>query len=135
MSSRDSDEFIILEVSDVQIRTNLILGNKNTFSRANLFDYQIADGYLSVRSNLGDGAHSLKLKGHRVNHGQWVLVSLHRYDNIFTLRLEQGGGAREVTGVLGHKREIVVHPSSLYIGNNGTPNINGDFQGGALSLY
>ncbi|KAL0171560.1 hypothetical protein M9458_031871, partial [Cirrhinus mrigala] len=101
MASRDANEFIILE---------------------------IVDGYLAVRANLGDGAHSLKLTGHRVNHGQWVYVSLHRHDNIFTLRLEQGGGSREVTGVLGLKKEIVVHPSSVFLGNSATPNTQGDFQ-------
>lgn len=95
-----------------------------------LFVSQIVDGYLTVRANLGDGAHSLKLTGHRVNHGQWVFVSLHRHDNIFTLRLEQGGGSREVTGVLGLKKEIVVHPSSVFLGNSATPNTQGDFQGG-----
>ncbi|XP_030639003.1 neural-cadherin [Chanos chanos] len=102
MTSRDSNEYIILEV---------------------------VDGYLSVRANLGDGAHSLKLPSHRVDHGQWVLVSLRRNDNLFTLRLEQGGGSREVTGALGHKREIVVHPSSVLLGNSVSHSANGDFQG------
>lgn len=100
-----------------------------------LFVSQIVDGYFSMRCNLGDGAHSLKLKGQRVNHGQWVLVGLHRHDNIFTLRLEQGGGSREVSGVLGQKKEIVVHPSSVFLGNIGTPNAHGDFQGEALLCY
>ncbi|KTF89691.1 hypothetical protein cypCar_00002126 [Cyprinus carpio] len=102
MASRDANEFIILE---------------------------LVDGFLTVRANLGDGAHSLKLTGHRVNLGQWVFVSLHRHDNIFTLRLEQGGGSREVTGVLGQKKEIVVHPSSVFLGNSAAPNTQGDFQG------
>ncbi|XP_077071073.1 neural-cadherin [Siphateles boraxobius] len=102
MASRDSSEFIILE---------------------------IVDGYLTVRANLGDSTHHLKLTGQRVNHGQWVLVSLNRHDNIFTLRLEQGGGSREVTGVLGQKKEIVVHPSGVFLGNSATPNMQGDFQG------
>lgn len=94
-----------------------------------LFVSQIVDGYLNVRANLGDGAHLLKLTGQRVNHGQWVLVSIHRHDNIFVLRLEQGGGSREVTGVLGQKKEIVVHPSSVFLGNSASPNTQGDFQG------
>ncbi|KTF85329.1 hypothetical protein cypCar_00014774, partial [Cyprinus carpio] len=71
----------------------------------------------------------LKLTGHHVNHGQWVFISLHRYDNTFTLQLEQGGGSREVTGVLGQKKEIVVHPSSVFLGNSATPNTQRDFQG------
>ncbi|KAL2084524.1 hypothetical protein ACEWY4_020042 [Coilia grayii] len=72
----------------------------------------IADGHLGVQANLGDGAHSLRLIGQRVDGGQWVMVSLLRHDNVFTLRLERGGGSREVSAVLGQRREIVVHPSS-----------------------
>ncbi|KAG7469991.1 hypothetical protein MATL_G00134680, partial [Megalops atlanticus] len=64
MASRDANEYIILE---------------------------ILDGHLSVRANLGDGAHALRLTSQRVDGGQWVLVGLHRHDNLFTLRLEQGG--------------------------------------------
>uniref|UniRef100_A0A3B4CXY3 Uncharacterized protein n=1 Tax=Pygocentrus nattereri TaxID=42514 RepID=A0A3B4CXY3_PYGNA len=102
MSSRDSIEFIIL---------------------------QIVDGYLSVSANLGDGAHTLRLGSQRVDCGQWVMVSLHRHDNMFSLRLEQGGGSREVSGVLGLKREIVVHPSSVLLGNSATQSALTDFQG------
>ncbi|XP_061097128.1 neural-cadherin [Conger conger] len=102
MASRDTNEYIILE---------------------------ILDGHLSVRANLGDGAHALRLTSQRVDGGQWVLLGLHRHDNLFTLRLEQGGGAREVSATLGHKREIVVHPSSVMLGNSLTPGLHGDFQG------
>ncbi|XP_053349522.1 neural-cadherin [Clarias gariepinus] len=102
MSSRDSSEFIILE---------------------------IVDGYVRVRTNLGDGPHTLKLGSQRVDHGQWVLVSLSRHDNVFTLQLEQGGGSREVTGVLGTKREIVVHSSNVLLGNAASHSTQGDFQG------
>ncbi len=142
MASRDANEFIILEVRDTHECNNIwfksiqIQMSKYIWKcfkavmLCHLLVSQIVDGYLTVRANLGDGAHSLKLTGHRVNLGQWVFVSLHRYDNIFTLRLEQGGGSREVTGVLGQKKEIVVHPTSVFLGNSATPNTQGDFQGG-----
>ncbi|XP_031432816.1 putative neural-cadherin 2 [Clupea harengus] len=102
MTSRDANEYIVLE---------------------------IADGHLSVRANLGDGAHSLRLIGQRVDGGQWLLVSLLRHDNLFTLRLERGGGSREVTAALGQRREIVVNPSSVLLGNGGTHGTRADFQG------
>ncbi|TTA40571.1 Neural-cadherin [Bagarius yarrelli] len=102
MSSQDSNEFIILE---------------------------IVDGYVCVRANLGDGPHTLKLGSQRVDHGQWVLVSLSRHDNVFTLQLEQGGGSREVTRVLGNKLEIIVHSSNVLLGNSASHNTQGDFQG------
>ncbi|XP_027005788.2 neural-cadherin [Tachysurus fulvidraco] len=102
MSSRDSNEFIILE---------------------------IVDGYVCVRANLGDGPNTLKLGSQRVDHGQWVLVILSRHDNVFTLQLEQGGGSREVTGVLGNKQEIVVQSSSVLLGNGASHSTQEDFQG------
>uniref|UniRef100_A0AAY4BAX3 Uncharacterized protein n=1 Tax=Denticeps clupeoides TaxID=299321 RepID=A0AAY4BAX3_9TELE len=80
MTSRDSNEFIVLEVN----------------------------GRLNVRANLGDGTHTLRLSSQRVDGGQWVLVSLNRHDNLFTLHLEQGGGSREVSRALGQRREIVL---------------------------
>lgn len=90
---------------------------------------QIVDGHLSVRANLGDGAHSLRLASQQVDRGQWVLASLHRHDNLFTLRLEQGGGSREARAWMGNRREIVVHPSSVLLGNGPTPGQSADFQG------
>lgn len=90
---------------------------------------QITEGHLSVRANLGDGAHALQLPGQRVDIGQWVLVSLSRHDNLFTLRLEQGGGSREVQAQLGSSREIVVHPASVMVGNSQNAGDKDDFQG------
>lgn len=64
--------------------------------------------------------------------GQWVLVSLRRHDNLFTLRLEQGGGSREVQAQLGSHRKMVIDPSSVMVGN-GPETANGsDFQGEKL---
>ncbi|XP_067093535.1 neural-cadherin [Osmerus mordax] len=102
MTSRDANEFIILE---------------------------IVDGHLSVRANLGDGSHSLQLPSQRVDGGQWVQVSLYRHDNVFTLRLQQGGGSREARAQLGGRWEMVVHPSSVLLGNGPSPGPHGDFQG------
>ncbi|CAJ1061360.1 neural-cadherin isoform X1 [Xyrichtys novacula] len=102
MTSREANEYIILE---------------------------IAGGHLSVRSNLGDGAHVLQLPGQRVDIGQWVQVSLSRHDNLFTLLLEQGGGSREVQARLGSRREIVVHPTSVMVGNMPNSGEKTDFQG------
>ncbi|KAK2909682.1 hypothetical protein Q8A73_007397 [Channa argus] len=90
---------------------------------------EIMEGHLSVRANLGDGAHALRLTGQRVDIGQWVLVSLTRHDNLFTLRLEQGGGSREAEARLGNRREIVVHPASVMIGNGLKSGDKTDFQG------
>ncbi|KAE8277625.1 Neural-cadherin Cadherin-N [Larimichthys crocea] len=102
VTSREANEYIVLEVME---------------------------GHLSVRVNLGDGAHALQLPGQRVDIGQWVLVSLSRHDNLFTLQLEQGGGSREVQARLGSRREMVVHPAGVMVGNGPTPGDKADFQG------
>ncbi|XP_031175500.2 neural-cadherin [Sander lucioperca] len=102
VTSRDASEYIVLE---------------------------IMEGHLSVRANLGDGAHALRLPGQRLDIGQWVLVGLVRHDNLFTLRLEQGGGSREVRARLGSRREMVVHPASVMVGNGPTAGEKADFQG------
>nr|XP_061812727.1 neural-cadherin-like [Nerophis lumbriciformis] len=90
---------------------------------------EIAEGHLAVRANLGDGAHAARLPSQRVDIGQWVLVSLSRHDNLFTLQLEQGGGAREVHARLGGRRELVVDPASITVGNGPDGRDEADFQG------
>ncbi|MGH0159125.1 UNVERIFIED_CONTAM: hypothetical protein FKN15_071875 [Acipenser sinensis] len=102
MASRDASEYIILEA---------------------------VDGQFGVRVNLGDGNHSLRLQASRIDNGQWVLLNLDRYDNAFMLRLDHGGGARQVSATLGNKRELVINPSSVLLGNSLLENQQNDFQG------
>eukprot|EP00062_Callorhinchus_milii_P003975 gi/632942725/ref/XP_007886565.1/ PREDICTED: neural-cadherin-like [Callorhinchus milii] len=90
---------------------------------------EIVDGYVGVRANLGDWEHSLKLPTIRVDNGEWTIVNMDRHDNEFTLRLEHGGGAREVTSVLGTHREILIDPSSLVLGSSLPEHPASDFQG------
>ncbi|CAB1413810.1 unnamed protein product [Pleuronectes platessa] len=94
VTSREASEFIVLEASP-----------------------SVTEGHLGVRADLGGGAGALRLLAQRVDVGQWVLVSLSRHDNVFTLRLEQGGGAREVRARLGSSKELVVHPGGVAVGN------------------
>ncbi|KAK1794615.1 hypothetical protein P4O66_001333 [Electrophorus voltai] len=120
-----------LTQAQLLLRTRASSGSLLSMSSRNseFIILQIVDGFLTVNSNLGDGDHTLKLDSQRVDHGQWVQVSLHRHDNLFTLQLEQGGGSREVTALLGHKREIVVHPSSVLLAHGTSHNTHGHFQG------
>ncbi|XP_057689572.1 neural-cadherin isoform X2 [Corythoichthys intestinalis] len=80
---------------------------------------EIAEGLLSVRAHLGDAAQVLQLPGQRVDVGQWVLVGLSRHDNLFTLRLERGGGEREVRARLGNRRELLGDPAGVTVGGGG----------------
>ncbi|KAM9851671.1 neural-cadherin [Aulostomus maculatus] len=102
VTSREASEYIVLEVTE---------------------------GHLTVRTNLGDGAHALQLPGQRVDIGEWVLVSLSRHDNLFILQLEQGGGSREVQARLGNRKDFVVHPASVMLGNGPTTGDKNDYQG------
>lgn len=94
------------------------------------FPPQIEGGLLSVRADLGGGTNFLQLPGQQVDIGQWILVSLSRHDNLFTLKVEQGGGSREVQAQLGDHREMLLHPSNLVVGKGPkTGEDAGDFQG------
>lgn len=94
------------------------------------FPPQIEGGLLSVRADLGGGTNFLQLPGQQVDIGQWILVSLSRHDNLFTLKVEQGGGSREVQAQLGDHREMLLHPSNVVVGKGPkTGEDAGDFQG------
>lgn len=49
-----------------------------------------------------------------------------------TLRLDGGGGQREVTGLRGRSREIVIDPTVVMLGNTFPSGINKSFQGMCL---
>ncbi|XP_051878588.1 neural-cadherin [Pristis pectinata] len=91
LTSKDTSEYIILEIDS---------------------------GYFGIRVNLGDQEHALKLQTLRVDSGQWILANMDRHDNEFTLRLNNGGGALEVTSSLGTHREILTDASSLVLGKS-----------------
>ncbi|XP_061758299.1 neural-cadherin-like [Nerophis ophidion] len=90
---------------------------------------EIRQGLLSVLYNLGDGDYNVTLPTYRLDNGEWHQVSLDRYDNEMTLRLDGGGGPREVTGSRGRSREIVIDPTLVMVANAFPPTSNRSFQG------
>ncbi|XP_029949454.1 neural-cadherin-like [Salarias fasciatus] len=90
---------------------------------------EIFQGLLCAFYNLGDGDYNLTLPTYRLDNGEWHEVFLDRHDNEMTLRLDGGGGQREVTGLRGRSREIVIDPTAVMLGNTFPSGINKSFQG------
>lgn len=90
---------------------------------------QVIQGLLAVFYNLGDGDFNLTLLHHRLDDGEWHEVELDRYGREFTLRLDGGGGRREVTASLGQSQEIIIDPSAVMLGNSFPSGHNRSFLG------
>uniref|UniRef100_A0A3B3CPW6 Si:ch211-186j3.6 n=1 Tax=Oryzias melastigma TaxID=30732 RepID=A0A3B3CPW6_ORYME len=90
---------------------------------------EIFQGLLCVFYNLGDGDFNLTLPSYRLDNGEWHEVSLDRHDSDMTLKLDGGGGQREVTGSKGRSREILVDQGAVMLGNTFSPGVNKSFQG------
>uniref|UniRef100_A0A3B4A3W0 Neural-cadherin-like n=1 Tax=Periophthalmus magnuspinnatus TaxID=409849 RepID=A0A3B4A3W0_9GOBI len=58
---------------------------------------EVTQGLLAVFYNLGDGDYNVTLRSFRLNNGEWHEVELERVGREFALRVDGGGGRREVT--------------------------------------
>ncbi|XP_042642142.1 neural-cadherin-like isoform X2 [Tyto alba] len=90
---------------------------------------EMVEGFFSVNFSLGDKNHSLTMKTQHINNGQWVLLTMERYNNEFTLRVNGGGGDQEVTSVLGTNRWFEMDWASIVLGNHLPNHSESDFQG------
>uniref|UniRef100_A0A8C5INF3 CADN protein n=1 Tax=Junco hyemalis TaxID=40217 RepID=A0A8C5INF3_JUNHY len=90
---------------------------------------EVVEGFFSVNFSLGDKTHSLRMRTLRINNGQWVLLTMERYNNEFTLRVNSGGGDQEVTSVLGVNRWFEMDWASIVLGNRLPSHSENDFQG------
>lgn len=90
---------------------------------------EVDEGYFCVNFSLGGKSHSLRMKTLRINNGQWVLLTMERYNNEFTLRVNSGGGDQEVTSVLGTDRWFEMDWASVVLGNRLPSHSESDFQG------
>ncbi|CAH2285593.1 neural-cadherin-like [Pelobates cultripes] len=97
--------------------------------RSSFLRLEVAEGQFAIRFDFGDREHFIRVPNLRIDHGQWVLLNLERYDNIFTLRLNGGGGERQVTSVLGKNWLFDVDPSSVMLGNSFPQQADNDFEG------
>ncbi|KAJ7403125.1 hypothetical protein BTVI_80547 [Pitangus sulphuratus] len=90
---------------------------------------EVIEGFFSVNFSLGDKNHSLRLKTLHINNGQWVLLTMERYNNEFTLRVNSGGGDHEITSVLGTNKWFEMDWASIVLGNRLPSRSESDFQG------
>nr|XP_040024425.1 neural-cadherin-like isoform X3 [Gasterosteus aculeatus aculeatus] len=90
---------------------------------------EVIQGLLAVFYNLGDGDYNLTLPHHPLGDGEWHEAELERYGREFTLRLDGGGGRREVTASLGRSQEIIIDPSVVMLGNSFPSGLNRSFLG------
>ncbi|XP_069815734.1 neural-cadherin-like [Dendropsophus ebraccatus] len=97
--------------------------------RSSFLRLEVAEGHFAIRFNFGERNLMTRLPHIRIDHGQWTLVSLERYDNMFTLRIERGGGVREVTSTIGKNKLFDVDPSNVLLGNSLPQQAENDFQG------
>ncbi|XP_006641450.3 neural-cadherin [Lepisosteus oculatus] len=90
---------------------------------------EVFQGLLAVFYNLGDGDFIITLPSYRIDNGEWHGINLDRHDNEFTLRLDGGGGRREVTASPGKNREIIIDPGAVVLGNAFPSSHNRSLQG------
>uniref|UniRef100_A0A8B9VJF9 Neural-cadherin n=1 Tax=Anas zonorhyncha TaxID=75864 RepID=A0A8B9VJF9_9AVES len=90
---------------------------------------EVDEGFFCVNISVGDKNHSLRMTTLRINNGQWVLLTMERYNNEFTLRVNSGGGDQEVTSVLGTNRWFEMDWASIVLGNRFPSHSESDFQG------
>lgn len=96
---------------------------------------QVVQGLLAVFYNLGDGDYNITLPYLRLDDGDWHEVELDRYGSEFTLRLDGGGGRREITASPGESLELIIDPSVVMLGNSFPSGHNRSFLGGWLLVY
>ncbi|XP_053127320.1 neural-cadherin-like [Hemicordylus capensis] len=106
-----------------------IILNMSSRNKDEHITLQVVQGLLAVSYNLGDGALAVVLPSYQIDNGEWHHVSLERNENEFILRLDEGGGKREIHKAAGTYKEIIIDPHSLVVGNIYPANQTHGFQG------
>ncbi|XP_006818278.2 neural-cadherin-like [Saccoglossus kowalevskii] len=76
------------------------------------------EGYLVTTFNLGDTGEgfSRKLPNYKINDGVWHSINLERNGNHFVVKVDGGGGVREMEFRMGSFYELAVDSTSLVLG-------------------
>uniref|UniRef100_A0A8C3FEP6 Neural-cadherin n=1 Tax=Chrysemys picta bellii TaxID=8478 RepID=A0A8C3FEP6_CHRPI len=126
--------FLSAHITQVQlmVRTRVSFSTLLSMASADGSRYirlEVVDGHFGVNFNLGDKEQHLRLSTLRIDNGQWVLLAVERYNNEFTLRVNNGGGDREVTSFMGANRWFKMDLASIVLGNHLPNHSESDFQG------
>ncbi|XP_077567014.1 neural-cadherin-like [Stigmatopora nigra] len=90
---------------------------------------EVVHGLPAVFYNLGDGDYNLTLPSLRMDDGEWHELDLDRFGREFALRVDGGGGRREITASPGRSQEIIIDPSVVMLGNSFPSGHNRSFLG------
>ncbi|XP_065272866.1 neural-cadherin-like [Emys orbicularis] len=119
----------LLEVTVRTRQPNSVIMSMSSRAMDEHITLQVVQGFLTVSYNLGDGDYAVNLPSYNIDNGEWHHITLERIENEFTLRLYEGGGKREILRAAGVRKEIVIDPSRLVLGNTYSVNQNQSFQG------
>lgn len=74
------------------------------------------DGYLMSSWHLGDDTVSVTLDKYPLDNGEWHHIAFYRYDNYVQIKVDGGGGVRQVENRDSTFRALLVDRESLIIG-------------------
>ena len=80
------------------------------------FSSQLEDGTIRGLWNLGDGEKVAHLDQYQVDNGEWHAIQFTRYDNYVTIKIDGGGGVRQIENRESTHQTLRVDPNSLMIG-------------------
>ncbi|KAH0617555.1 hypothetical protein JD844_015936 [Phrynosoma platyrhinos] len=90
---------------------------------------EVIGGHFGVSFNLGDKNHVLQLNTVRIDNGQWAELTLERYHNEFSLRINDGGGDHEMSATVRSRGQFKINLASIVLGNRLANRSENDFQG------
>ncbi|XP_072014059.1 LOW QUALITY PROTEIN: neural-cadherin-like [Amphiura filiformis] len=103
----------------IMMRTREREGLIWTISNQNGLEFttlELVDGTVRGRWNLGDGEITAHLDQFQVDNGEWHAIQFTRYDNYVTIKIDGGGGVRQIENRESTHQTLRVDPNSLMVG-------------------
>lgn len=112
LNERESDYKVMVRT---RMKTGLIwqITNENTFEHITM---ELVNGFLMSSWHLGDDTVSAILDKYPLDNGEWHHIAFYRYDNYVQIKVDGGGGVRQVENRDSTFRGLQVDRESLIIG-------------------